>query len=31
MDAKKAAGYFSADGVPTEEQLKAKTGRGLEE
>jgi GTP cyclohydrolase II len=31
MDAKKAAGYFSADGAPTDEQLKAKTGRGLEE
>jgi GTP cyclohydrolase II len=31
MDAKKAAGYFSSDGVPTDEQLKAKTGRGLEE
>lgn len=31
MDAKKAAGYFSADGGPSEEQLKAKTGRGLEE
>jgi GTP cyclohydrolase II len=31
MDAKKAAGYFSADGVPSEEQLKQKTGRDLDE
>jgi GTP cyclohydrolase II len=31
MDAKKAAGYFSSDGVPSEEQLNKKSGRGLEE
>jgi len=31
MDAKKAAGYFSAEGSPSEEQLKQKTGRGLDE
>jgi GTP cyclohydrolase II len=31
MDAKKAAGYFSAQGAPTAEQLHATKGRGLEE
>jgi GTP cyclohydrolase II len=29
MDAKKAAGYFSEDGAPSEEELKQKKGRGL--
>jgi GTP cyclohydrolase II len=31
MDAKKAAGYYSADGAPSAEQLKNTKGRGLEE
>lgn len=31
MDAKKAAGYFSASGSPSDIELKKKKGRGLEE
>ncbi len=31
MDAKKAAGYFTATGVPTNEELKKAKGRGLTE
>jgi hypothetical protein len=31
MDAKKAAGYFTATGVPTKEELKKAKGRGLAE
>ena len=30
IDAKKAAGYFSTDGAPTEEELKQAKGRGFE-
>jgi GTP cyclohydrolase II len=31
MDAKKAAGYFSATGVPTKDELKKAKGRSLTE
>jgi GTP cyclohydrolase II len=31
MDAKKAAGYYSASGVPTQDDLHKTKGRGLEE